>query len=36
MKLVNWDASAYYDNIIKHAKAVRRAHYVYREQSFSY
>ena len=36
MKHVKWDAWAYYDDIIKHAKAVRRANYVYREQSFSY
>ena len=36
MKHVKWDACAYYDDIIKHAKAVHRANYVYREQSFSY
>ena len=29
-------ACAYYDDIINHTKAVRRANYVYREQSFSY
>ena len=35
IKSVNWNACAYYDDIIKRAKGVHRAHYVYREQSFS-